>query len=145
MKHQIQPSGAPNAADRHIAQAPAPGLRQRAKIGPRTASLGLAILASVLFVEPALAELPTAVAADGAASGDYIEIGKEYFKNGLIVLGLIIATLGFIAVAAGGIAKFNEYRMGRAELGDLGVLAVVGAVVLVLMVYLLNEAAIIID
>ena len=128
-----------------MAQAPAPGLRQRAKLATRTALLGLAFLGSVLVAEPALAELPTAVAADGAASGDYIEIGKEYFKNGLIVLGLIIATLGFIAVAAGGIAKFNEYRMGRAELGDLGVLAVVGAVVLVLMVYLLNEAAIIID
>lgn len=112
---------------------------------PRAAPLMVAILAAAFIVEPALAELPTAVQAGSAASGDYIEIGKQYFKNGLIVLGLIIATLGFIAVAAGGIAKFNEYRIGRAELGDLGVLAVVGAVVLVLMVYLLNEAATIID
>ncbi|MCK9987475.1 MAG: hypothetical protein AzoDbin1_03947 [Azoarcus sp.] len=141
----IQPSGAANAADRHTAQAPERPLRCRAKAAAHIVLLGLGVLASVFVAEPALAELPTAVAADGAASGDYIEIGKQYFKNGLIVLGLIIATLGFIAVAAGGIAKFNEYRMGRAELGDLGVLAVVGAVVLVLMVYLLNEAATIID
>ena len=144
MKLLIQPSSAANAADRHMMQAPAPCLEHRPNHAARTILLGFAVLASAFIVEPALAELPTAVAADGAASGDYIAIGKEYFKNGLIVLGLIIATLGFIAVAAGGIAKFNEYRIGRAELGDLGVLAVVGAVVLVLMVYLLNEAAVII-
>ncbi|NMG30176.1 TIGR03745 family integrating conjugative element membrane protein [Aromatoleum evansii] len=144
MKLLIPPSGTANAINRHLAQAPAPGLQHRANRAARAVLLGLTVLGSVFIVEPALAELPTAVTADGAASGDYIAIGKEYFKNGLIVLGLIIATLGFIAVAAGGIAKFNEYRIGRAELGDLGVLAVVGAVVLVLMVYLLNEAAVII-
>ncbi len=145
MKLLIQLSDAASAAHRRAAEVPALRLRRRAKAAIHITLLGLAVLAPVFVMEPALAELPTAVAADGAASGDYIEIGKQYFKNGLIVLGLIIATLGFIAVAAGGIAKFNEYRMGRAELGDLGVLAVVGAVVLVLMVYLLNEAAVIID
>ena len=137
-------SGAPSEAIHHMASDLTRWWSSPTTL-PRAASLLVVILAAAFVIEPAFAELPTAVQAGNAASGDYIEIGKQYFKNGLIVLGLIIATLGFIAVAAGGIAKFNEYRIGRAELGDLGVLAVVGAVVLVLMVYLLNEAATIID
>ena len=69
MKLLIQPSDAANAANRPMAQAPAPGLRLRATLATRTTLLGLAFLGSVFFVEPALAELPTAVAADGAAMG----------------------------------------------------------------------------
>jgi hypothetical protein len=39
---------------------------------------------------------------------------------------------------------FNSFRTGRAELGDLGMFAVLGVVILVLVMYLLNEAAVII-
>ena len=102
----------------------------------------LALLALAFCVEPALAALPTAVAPPaGAAAGDYIAVGQDYFKKGLLFLGLLISTLGFLAVAGGGIAKFNDYRTGRAELGDLAMFAVIGVVVLVLMVYLATEAA----
>ena len=102
----------------------------------------LALCAFAVLAEPAVAALPAAVSPPAAAaSGDYIAIGQDYFKKGLLFLGLLISTLGFLAVAGGGIAKFNDYRTGRAELGDLAMFAVIGVVVLVLMVYLATEAA----
>ena len=108
----------------------------------RCAPMLLAIVAIAVVAEPAVAALPTAVAPPtGAAAGDYIAVGQDYFKKGLLFLGLLISTLGFLAVAGGGIAKFNDYRTGRAELGDLAMFAVIGVVVLVLMVYLATEAA----
>lgn len=108
----------------------------------RAAPALLAALALLIAVDPAVAALPTAVTPPaGAAAGDYIAVGQDYFKKGLLFLGLLISTLGFLAVAGGGIAKFNDYRTGRAELGDLAMFAVIGVVVLVLMVYLATEAA----
>ena len=102
----------------------------------------LALCALAVLAEPAVAALPTAVSPPtGAAAGDYIAVGQDYFKKGLLFLGLLISTLGFLAVAGGGIAKFNDYRTGRAELGDLAIFAVIGVVVLVLMVYLATEAS----
>ncbi|MCP5353230.1 MAG: TIGR03745 family integrating conjugative element membrane protein [Chromatiales bacterium] len=102
----------------------------------------LALCAFAVLAEPAVAALPAAVSPPAAAaSGDYIAIGQDYFKKGLLFLGLLISTLGFLAVAGGGIAKFNDYRTGRAELGDLAMFAVIGVVVLVLMVYLATEAS----
>lgn len=110
----------------------------------RASALTAGILAFALMADPALAELPTAVTADGAASGDYIEILKQYFKLGLLALGLIIAVIAFLNVGGGLLAMFNSFRTGRAELGDLGMFAVLGVVILVLVMYLLNEAAVII-
>ena len=102
----------------------------------------LGLCAFAVLAEPAVAALPAAVSPPAAAaSGDYIAIGQDYFKKGLLFLGLLISTLGFLAVAGGGIAKFNDYRTGRAELGDLAMFAVIGVVVLVLMVYLATEAS----
>ena len=75
-----------------------------------------------------------------AASGDYIAIGQDYFKKGLLFLGLLISTLGFLAVA-GGASPSSTTTTGRAELGDLAMFAVIGVVVLVLMVYLATEAS----
>ncbi len=92
-------------------------------------------------VEPALAALPTPVAApDGAVSGDYIGLIKEYWKQGIAVLVLIIGAYAFASVGGGAIAKFNDFRSGKAELGDLTVYAIIGVIVLVTVVYLLTTA-----
>lgn len=110
----------------------------------RASAVTAGMFAFALTADPALADLPTAVAASGAASGDYIEILKQYFKLGLLALGLIIAVIAFLNVGGGLLAMFNSFRTGRAELGDLGMFAVLGVVILVLVMYLLNEAAVII-
>lgn len=108
-------------------------LRQRSALA--VASITVALLSS-----PAFAALPTAVTTT-ATSGDYIQIGQEYFKKGFLFLGLLLASYGLYTVAGGAIAKFNEFRIGRAELGDVVIYAVVGVVILVILVYLLTEAS----
>ena len=66
---------------------------------------------------------------------------QGYIKDGGLVLGLAIAVLGFLWVAYLMFAKFNEARQGKAEWAEVGVLAIVGAVVLIFASYLLTEAA----
>lgn len=88
------------------------------------------------------ADLPKVVAPSTApADGDWIALISGYIKDGSLVLGLAIATVGFLWVAYVGFAKFNEARQGKAEWAEVGVLAIVGAVVLIFASYLLTEAA----
>lgn len=99
---------------------------------------GVAALGA-LAMEPALAALPAAVAApQGAVSGDYIGLLKEYWKQGIAALVLIMGAYAFISVGGGAIAKFNDYRAGKAELGDLTMYAILGVIILVTVVYLLT-------
>ena len=106
------------------------------KIPPFTAFVAI-------WINSALeAALPTPVAPSTTpASGDWIALISGYIKDGSLVLGLAIATVGFLWVAYVGFAKFNEARQGKAEWAEVGVLAVVGAVVLIFASYLLTEAA----
>ncbi len=114
---------------------------QRSHLTSRFAAV-FALLMTSIMATPALAALPTAVAAGtGTASGDYISIAQQYFKQGFLFLGLLLAAYALYAVAGGAISKFNEFRIGRAELSDVVVYAVVGVVILVIIVYLLTEAS----
>lgn len=107
----------------------------------KTRGFGLAALA-ICFSGPVRAALPTPVPPSTApAAGDWIGLIEGYIKDGAIVLGLAIAVLGFLWVAYLAFAKFNEARQGRAEWAEVGVLAIVGAVVLIFASFLLTEAA----
>lgn len=102
----------------------------------------LSALALALFAGSAAAALPTAVApAAGVASGDFIAIMQQYWKAGFAFLVLLVGAFTFLTVGGGAIAKFNEYRIGRAEIGDLMIYAVIGVVIIVAVIYLLTEAS----
>ena len=73
--------------------------------------------------------------------GDWIALIEGYIKDGATLMGLAISTIGFLWVAYIGFAKFNEARQGRAEWAEVGVFAIVGAVILIFASYLLTEAA----
>ena len=89
-----------------------------------------------------LAVLPTQVEpSTKPASGDWIALVAGYIKDAAAVLGLAVATIGFIWVAYIGFAKFNDARNGRAEWAEVGIFAVVGATILIFASYLLTEAA----
>ena len=88
------------------------------------------------------AALPTQVAPSTApADGDWLALISGYIKDSAAILGLTVATVGFIWVAYIGFAKFNEARQGRAEWAEVGIFAVVGATILIFASYLLTEAA----
>ena len=77
----------------------------------------------------------------GAPGGNWLQLIRGYIGDGAVILGLAIATIGLLWIAYTGIAKFNECRIGKAEWSELGVLGIVGAVVLLFMMFLLNQAA----
>jgi integrating conjugative element membrane protein (TIGR03745 family) len=102
----------------------------------------IAFLLTTWATQNAVADLPTPVAPSTApADGDWIGLIEGYIKDGGVVLGLAIAVLGFLWVAYLAFAKFNEARQGKAEWAEVGVLAIVGAIVLIFASYLLTEAA----
>ncbi len=81
---------------------------------------------------------PTTVS---AAAGDWLNLILGYIADAGKVLGLAVAVFAFLYVAWSGFAKFNEARRGRAEWGEVVVLGVVGAALLLLAGFLLTEAA----
>ncbi|WP_245795247.1 TIGR03745 family integrating conjugative element membrane protein [Thioalkalivibrio denitrificans] len=98
----------------------------------------------MLMAGPALAQgLPTPVAPDGvpADSGNWLAFIRGYIRDGAIVLGLALSVVALIWVAYTGLSKFNEARNGKAEWMEVGVTVVVGAVLLLFIMFLLNQAA----
>jgi integrating conjugative element membrane protein (TIGR03745 family) len=77
----------------------------------------------------------------GCPGGNWLQLIRGYIGDGAVILGLAIATVGLLWMAYTGVAKFNECRVGKAEWSELGVLGIVGAVVLLFMMFLLNQAA----
>jgi hypothetical protein len=108
--------------------------------------------------------LPAPVAPSTApAASNWLELVKGYINDGALVLALAISIVAFIAVAYGAIAKFNAARQSKAEWGgrrsialghfteirqpkkgatewaEVGLLAIVGAVLLLVISFLVNE------
>lgn len=99
-------------------------------------------------LQRALAELPTAVdPSTGDPAGNWLELVKGYLKDGTIILGLALSTVGFLWVSWTALAKFNEARRGRGDVewGEVGMLTIVGGALLLFITFLLNEAAVVFD
>ena len=71
---------------------------------------------------------------------EHIENFPGYVKVGGKTLALALSLASLVWIAWIGIAKFNEVRNGKAEMGDLGLTVGIGAVLLMFIGYLLTEA-----
>lgn len=99
------------------------------------------VLAAAFAAAPAMADLPAAVQpTGGAAAGDYMTLLRQYWKQGVAVLVLMVGTWAFLEVGGGAIAKFGEWRIGKVELSDLKWFFLIGVVMLVTVIYLLTTA-----
>ncbi|WP_299314946.1 TIGR03745 family integrating conjugative element membrane protein [uncultured Halomonas sp.] len=89
------------------------------------------------------ANLPTPINPETGSyqDGNWLQLIKGYIGDGAVILGLAIAIVGLSWIAYTAVAKFNECRTGKAEWSELGVLGIVGAAVLLFIMFLLNEAA----
>ena len=88
------------------------------------------------------AALPdTADPSNAAADGDYIGLMKGYAYDILIVAGLVIGTLCFIAVARNSLSVYSEISTGKKTWSDMGMHGLMGVLLLVFVIYLLTEAA----
>ncbi len=76
-----------------------------------------------------------------AADGDYFAMIRDYMGQGFGLGALAIVGICFIVVGGGCIYKFNEWRTGKGEAGDLKMAAVLGVITLALVVFFANQAA----
>lgn len=87
------------------------------------------------------AALPVATAPSTTATGgDWLGMAEGYAKDTGLIVGLAISTASLLWVAWMGIAKFNEVRNGKAEFGELGLVGISGAGLLLFIGFLLTEA-----
>lgn len=90
----------------------------------------------------AQAGLPTVAAPEGeAADGDFLQLLQDYAAEFAIFGGLVLSALAFFVVAKNVITTYNDVPSGRATMGGVAVHSGVGVLLLVVVVYLMNEAA----
>ena len=111
----------------------------------RKALAGVGLLMAA--THQALAALPTAVnPSTGDPGGNWLELVKGYIKDGAIVLGLALSAIAFLWIAWTIVAKFNEARSSdRVEWGELGLVAIAGGAVLLIITFLLTQSSGVID
>jgi integrating conjugative element membrane protein (TIGR03745 family) len=112
----------------------------KAAVARKAAATRAAVATTALtYAVAAQAALPPAPA--GAAAGsDYLGTMRDYIGLGIGLVALVLAGYAFVAVSGGAIAKFNEWRAGKAELGDLKMVFIVGGLLLLIVIYLVTQA-----
>ena len=88
----------------------------------------------------AWADLPTPVAPEGAAPGNFLDWVRLWFAESVDVITLLAMAVVLAVVGYHVFQKFIEVRRGRAEMSELFVHGAAGAVVAVVVSYFLNEA-----
>jgi integrating conjugative element membrane protein (TIGR03745 family) len=66
---------------------------------------------------------------------------QNYGYDIVILMTLGICAVGFLVVANNCIATYSEIQCGRKQWKDLGAMAGVGAILLVITIWLLNQAS----
>ncbi|MBP2170718.1 integrating conjugative element membrane protein (TIGR03745 family) [Erwinia toletana] len=69
-----------------------------------------------------------------------IETIRNYGYDIVILLALGICAVGFLVVANNCVATYSEIQHGKKQWKDLGAMAGVGTMLLVIIIWLLNEA-----
>ena len=78
-------------------------------------------------------------------SGDYIAVFQAYALQIVVLGGLIVAVAALFIVAKNMLSKYSEIASGRASWGELGMHAAAGVVLLVIVVFLMTQAAGVLD
>ena len=102
---------------------------------------------AAVAARPALAQLPDVATPDGidADSGDYIAVFQAYALQIVVLGGLVVAVAALFIVAKNMLSKYSEIATGRASWGELGMHAAAGVVLLVIVVFLMTQAAGVLD
>lgn len=114
------------------------------KLTDRRPSRVANLLAAVTTVMSgsAFAALPTtAPPTRGAPAGNFITTLQNYAFDIGIFAGLAVATLLLFIVSKNVMSTYSEVTDGRATMGQVGMQAMVGVLLLVFIVFLLTQAA----
>ncbi len=98
------------------------------------------VLLGMLYAGCAWADLPPIEQPSSGGSGGIMDTVKGYIKDGFSLAGLILAAAGFLVVASAALSAFHDVREGRAKWGHFVSFIIIGAVLLVLIIWLANKA-----
>ncbi|EIV2908171.1 TIGR03745 family integrating conjugative element membrane protein [Citrobacter braakii] len=90
---------------------------------------------------PAYADLPEMEDPSRGQGDGIMETLQNYGYDIVILMTLGVCAVGFLVVANNCIATYSEIQSGRKQWKDLGAMAGVGAVLLVITIWLLNQAS----
>nr|WP_249357507.1 TIGR03745 family integrating conjugative element membrane protein [Citrobacter sp. wls619] len=100
-----------------------------------------ALIASVIaFSVTARADLPSMEDPSRGKGSGIMDTLKNYGYDMVILMSLAICAVGFLVVANSCIATYAEIQNGRKAWKDLGAMAGVGAILLVITIWLLTQA-----
>lgn len=75
----------------------------------------------------------------GVDAKDFLKDAKGTAGQGFNFAGLVVAALGFLGVAYYAIAVFSEVQKGKKTWTDFGAVALVGAIMLVVVFWMLGK------
>lgn len=99
----------------------------------------LAVLGA-LYTSAAWADLPAIEQPSSGGGGGVINTFKGYIKDGFALGGLLLAAAGFIVVALAALSSFHDVREGKAKWAHFVTFVLVGAILLVVIIWLANKA-----
>lgn len=97
-------------------------------------------LTTFLFPLAARADLPDMEDPSRGKGDGIMETLQNYGYDIVILMSLAICAVGFLVVANSCIGTYAEIQNGRKQWKDLGAMAGVGAILLVITIWLLTEA-----
>lgn len=97
-------------------------------------------LTTFLIPFTARADLPDMEAPSRGKGDGIMETLQNYGYDIVILMSLAICAVGFLVVANSCIGTYAEIQNGRKQWKDLGAMAGVGAILLVITIWLLTEA-----
>jgi integrating conjugative element membrane protein (TIGR03745 family) len=97
-------------------------------------------LLGFIYAGCAWADLPAIEQPSSGGSGGTMDTVKGYIKDGFSLAGLLLAAVAFLVVAMAALSSFHDVREGKAKWPHFVTFVVVGAVLIVLIIWLANKA-----
>ncbi|KFX11971.1 membrane protein [Pectobacterium atrosepticum] len=94
-----------------------------------------------VLCQSAFAALPGVEAPQSSGGSGIMGQFKGYLQDGIVLGGLLVAAIMFINVAIAAGHTFAEVRNERATWTKFGAIVVVGAILLVIIIWLLGKSA----
>ncbi|HAT6801811.1 TPA: TIGR03745 family integrating conjugative element membrane protein [Citrobacter freundii] len=99
----------------------------------------LIVLALTLSLS-ARADLPTMEDPSRGKGSGIMNTLKNYGYDMVVLMSLAVCAVGFLVVANSCISTYSEIQNGKKQWKDLGAMAGVGAILLVIVIWLLTQA-----
>lgn len=92
-------------------------------------------------LQSAFADLPKMEPPSRGEGSGLLETLKNHAYDGFIFIGLLMGAYGFTKVAGAALETFGEVRAGKKTWGDFAMIVLVGVCLLIVIIWLLTQAA----